>query len=94
MSARRGIAAALVLVFLIGAFALAGCASQPEDATFIGYRQRPSDQDPVGIAIIRLEDGQPAEAECTYTSLENGTPVMVTKSGDTYEIVSSSPDWE
>ena len=92
MSARRSIAAALVLIVLIGALTLVGCSSQAEDATFIGYKQRPSDEDPVGVAIIQLDNGQPAEAQCKYTSLENGTPIKVAKSGDTHEIVSSSPD--
>lgn len=93
MSARRSIAAALVFVFVIGALALTGCSSRAEDATFLGYKQRPSDETPVGIAIIQLDNGQPAEAKCEYESLENGTPIKVVKSGDTYEIVSSSPDW-
>lgn len=94
MSARRSIAAALIVVFVIGAFVLTGCAAQSQDATFLGYKQRPSEQEPAGIAIIQLADGTPAQAECTNGSLENGTPIKVRKSGDTYEIVSTSPDWD
>jgi hypothetical protein len=92
MSARRSIAISLLIVLAISAFVLVGCTGPTEDATFLGYKQRPTESDP-GIAIIQLENGTPAEAECSNNSLENGTPVKVTKSGDRYEIVAMSPDW-
>jgi len=94
MSARRLVSVVLLIVLLLGATALVGCGSAAEDATFVGYKQRPTDTAPNGIAIIQLEDGTPVQATCTYTSLENGTPVRVQKSGDTYKIVASSPDWK
>lgn len=94
MSARRPIAASLVMVLFLGALLLAGCSAETQDATFLGYKQRPSEKDPVGVAIIQLEDGTPAEADCESSSLENGAPIKVSKSGDTYEVVATSPDWE
>ena len=93
MSTRRSIAIALLTVLVMGALLLVGCSAQSQDATFLGYKQRPSDSDPTGIAIIQLSDGTPAEAECKYSSLENGTPIKVSKSGETYTIVATSPDW-
>lgn len=94
MSTRRSIAAALAVVLLFGTVALVGCSSETQNATFVGYKMRPSDENPDGIAIVRLENGESTEAECEFVSLENGTPVQVEKSGDSYKVVSSSPDWE
>lgn len=69
MSARRLVTVALLLALMVGALMLVGCSSQTESATFIGYRQRPTDQVPEGIAIVQLEDGTPTQATCTYKSL-------------------------
>ena len=73
---------------------LTGCAGQSQDATFIGYSQRPTDVNTTEIAIVQLESGEPAQAECTYTTLENGTPVKVQKTDGGYKVVSVSPDWK
>jgi len=94
MSARRLIMATLIVVFAVGAIALAACSADSQDATFLGYQQRPTTDEPNGLAIVQLDSGLPAEAKCRYSSLENGTPVKVIKTGDVYEIVSVSPDWE
>jgi len=94
MSSRRLVTVAILLVLMAGALMLVGCSSETENATFIGYRQRPTDAAPDGVAIVQLEDGTATQATCTYTSLENGTPIQVKKSGDTYEVVATSPDWE
>ena len=94
MSTRRIVTAALIVVLAVGVLALLGCTAESEDATFLGYQRRPTTEEPKGLAIVQLESGVPAEAECTYSSLENGTPVKVTRRGNTYEIVAVSPDWQ
>jgi hypothetical protein len=93
MTAKRPALIVLVLGLVLITVALTGCAAQTEDATFIGYKQRPADNT-TGVAIVQLQSGEPAEAECTYSTLENGVPIKVEKSGDSYKVVSVSPDWE
>ena len=90
MSARRALLITLGIILL--ASLLAGCSAVVEDATFIGYKQRPTDNGS-GIAIVQLASGMPVEAECRYHSLENGTPIKVEKTSGGYKVVSSSPDW-
>lgn len=91
MSAKRALIITLGVI-LIAAF-LVGCAAKTEDATFIGYKKRPSAEDRAGVAIVQLVSGSPVEAECRYESLENGTPIMVEKTGAGYKVISVSPDW-
>ena len=92
MSAKRALV--LVLGFVLAASLLVGCSAESQDATFIGYKTRPVDDNTAGIAIVQLESGEPAEASCTYTSLENGAAIRVEKNGDKYKVVSVSPDWK
>lgn len=91
MTTRRALLAVLVLFLL--AFALVGCSAKAQNATFLGYKVRPAGQGSSGVAIVQLSSGLPVEATCTFTTLENGTPIKVVRNGDTYEVVSSSPDW-
>jgi hypothetical protein len=91
MSTKRALLITLGIILL--ATLVVGCSSTAEDATFIGYKQRPASSGSPGIAIVQLSSGVPVEAKCKYSSLENGTPVQVVKNGDAYEVVSSSPDW-
>jgi hypothetical protein len=91
MSSKRVLITTLVII-LLAAF-LVGCAAKAQDATFIGYKKRPTSTDSAGIAIVQLASGTPVEAECRYESLENGTPVMVEDTGDGYKVISISPDW-
>jgi len=91
MSQRRALFSLLAIVVL--ATVLVGCTPTAQDATFIGYKVRPADSNTPGVAIVQLASGTPAEAECRYSTLENGVPVQVVKRGDTYEVVAVSPDW-
>ncbi len=91
MTAKRALL--VVISFVIIAGVLAGCSAQAEDATFLGYKERPTNNTP-GIAIVQLETGEPAEAECKYSTLENGVPIKVEKTGDGYRVVAVSPDWD
>lgn len=91
MSAKRTLL--LILGIILVAGLVAGCASRAEEATFIGYKQRPADASSPGIAIVQLESGQPTEATCAYTTLENGDPVGVAKTGQGYRVVSASPGY-
>lgn len=91
MSARRALLITLGIILL--ASLLVGCSAEVEDATFIGYKQRPAENGGGGIAIVQLASGMPVEAECRYRSLERGTPVKVEKTNGSYRVVSSSPDW-
>ena len=84
----------LILGLVLVASLLAGCGSAPEDATFLGYKLRPTDATPNGIAIVQLSTGEPAEAECEFSTLERGTPIKVEKSGGGYTVVATSPDWK
>lgn len=77
----------LVVGLVLAASLLAGCSSEKQDATFVGYRQRPTDT-VEGVAIVQLSSGEPAQASCDSNEFENGDPVQVQKSGDSYEIVS------
>ena len=91
MSAKRTLL--LILGIILVAGLVAGCASRAEEATFIGYKQRPADASSPGIAIVQLESGEPTEATCAYTTLENGDPVGVAKTGEGYRVVSASPSY-
>ncbi len=91
MAAKRALL--LLLGLLLVASLLVGCGSAAQDATFIGYKLRPADSTP-GIAIVQLSTGEPAEAECSYSTLENGTPIKVEKAGSTYKVIGTSPDWK
>jgi len=91
MSAKRVLLIVLGLVLIAGL--LVGCSTPAEDATFIGYKLRPTNDAP-GIAIVQLSSGEPAEASCTYSSLENGAAIKVAKDGKGYEVISVSPDWK
>ena len=92
MSAKRALLLVVGLILVAGL--LVGCASRAENATFIGYKQRPADASSPGVAIVQLESGQPAEAACKYMTLENGDPIKVTKTGNGYKVISVSPDWQ
>ncbi len=92
MSAKRVLLIVLGLVLIAGL--LVACSTPAEDATFIGYKLRPADDDTPGIAIVQLSSGEPAEAACTYSSLENGAAIKVAKDGKGYEVISVSPDWK
>ena len=89
MSAKRALLLVVGLILVAGL--LAGCAARTETATFIGYKQRPADANSPGVAIVQLNSGQPAEATCKYSTLENGDPIKVTKTGKGYKVVSVSP---
>lgn len=91
MSAKRALLFILGIILVAGL--VAGCASRAEEATFIGYKQRPADASTPGVAIVQLESGQPTEAACAYTTLENGDPVRVAKTGKGYRVVSASPGY-
>lgn len=91
MARKRALLLIIGLVFVSSL--LTGCGSPAEDATFLGYKVRPTDENATGIAIVQLADGRPAEAECTYMTLERGTPIQVERSGDVYKVVQASPDW-
>lgn len=91
MSAKRALLFTLGIILVAGL--VAGCASRAEEATFIGYKQRPADASTPGVAIVQLESGQPTEATCTHTTLENGDPVRVAKTGKGYRVVSASPGY-
>jgi len=92
MSAKHTLLIVVGIILIAGL--LVGCSSKAEDATFIGYKQRPVDDNTPGIAIVQLESGEPAEAICKYSSLENGAAIKVTKNGKSYEVISVSPDWK
>lgn len=92
MARMRTLLIVLVLVLVLGL--LAGCATQSQEATFIGYKQRPAEDGSGGVAIVQLSSGLPAEAKCTYSTLENGAAITVVKKGETYKVVSISPDWK
>jgi len=91
MSQKRAVSTLLAMIVL--ATVLVGCSPTTQEATFIGYKERPADSNTPGVAIVQLASGVPAEAECKYSTLENGAPVQVVKRGDNYEVIAVSPDW-
>ena len=93
MTGKRALIVVVIGLVLISVL-LVGCAAESQDATFIGYKQRPADERNPGVAIVQLESGEPAEAECAYSTLENGAPIKVEKTGNGYRVVSVSPDWK